>query len=100
MDLPRGRKLRIDGHGKAQLVPHQHQLLGIFGVAHPGNGVLCAQLFCHDAGEQVRLVPAGGGNKQMSVLHTRLFQHTDGRAVAVHHHHIIGFQALLQHLGV
>ena len=52
-NLPGGGPLGIDDHGQAQFLPHEAELLFIFRVADAGDGVADAQLFGHQAGEDV-----------------------------------------------
>ena len=42
VDFARGGKFRVDRHGEAEFLAHQHKLLGILRIAHAGDGVLRA----------------------------------------------------------
>ena len=85
-----GRGLfRVDGHGKAQLSPHEPQLRLIFRVADAGDGMGHPQLLCHQTGKNVDLVAGGGGDQEIGLTHLRLFLHLIAGAVAADAHHII-----------
>ena len=100
-DLARGRKLRVDGERKAQFLAHDVQLLGIFGVAHPSDGVDAGvQLFGCKAAQQIDLVGAGGGDQQLGLVHLGLPQRFQGGRVALHRHYVVEVHVGLQYVGV
>lgn len=97
VDLRGGLVLGIDEHGQTEGLPHFENLLGVFRIPHPGDGV---ELLVHGVGrgaaEQVYFVCTGGGDEQIGVLHTGLPQHIHGCAVALNGDHVVplhtGFQ--------
>ena len=68
-------------------------------VAHAGNGVAVARLFCEHAAQQVQLVRAGDCDEHVRFLHARLGQGGDGRTVAENAHYIVGLPDML-HTGL
>lgn len=95
-----GGLLGIYREGQPQLLPHGDQLIRVLRVADPGDGVLDAQLFGGEAGQQVELVPAGGGDEHLRLFHAGLPEGGHGGAVAHHGHDVKLLGALGKHLGV
>ena len=98
-----GLVFRVNEHGQAEKLPHLENLLGILGVAYPGDGV---KLGIHGVGggaaQKVNFICPGGGDQQVRVPDTGLTKHVHGCAVALDGHDIVtlhaGFQR--QELGV
>ena len=88
-DLAGGGLLRIDDHGKAQILPHEAQLLFILRVADTGDGMAHAQLLGHQARHNVDLIAGGGGDQQVGLVRLRLLLHLIDGAVAADAHHIM-----------
>ena len=59
----------IDQHTDAQLLTHERELAGIFGIADAGDGVPCAELFGDQTGENIQLVRSRGGDKDVTLVH-------------------------------
>ncbi len=95
-----GGLLRVYGKGKPQLLPHGYQLVGIFRIPHPGDGMGCPQLLAGEAGQKVQLIPAGGGNEHVGLLRPRLPQRDHGGPVAGDRHHVQLLRAGIEHLRV
>ena len=64
-------------------------------VAHAGDGVAVARLFGEHAAQQVQLVRAGDCNEDIRLLHARLRQGGDGRAIAYNAQHVVAFGQVL-----
>ena len=99
-NLPGGGPLGIDDHGEAQFVPHEAELLFIFRVADAGDGVADAQLFGHQAGEDVQLVAGGGGDEELRLFHLRLPLYAVDRAVSADPHDIVNINDAVDQPGV
>ena len=99
-DFPGGGPLGIDGHGEAQLVPHETKLLFIFRIADAGDGVLRPQLPGDQTGEDIQLVAGGGGDQKLRPVHLRLFLHAVYRAVAADAHHIVDVDDVVDEPGI
>ena len=99
-NLPGGGLFRVDGHGKAQFLPHEAQLLFIFRVADAGNRVGNAQLLGHQTRQDIDLVAGGRGNEQVRLVGLRLFLDVVAGAVSAHPHHIININDVVHQLGI
>ena len=91
----------VDNQGQTEDIPHIINLLGVFRVADPGDGM---KLRIHGVGrgaaQQIDFVLAGGGDEKIRVLDLGLGQHGHGGAVALHAEHIVALHAFRQHLAV
>ena len=88
-DLAGGLQLRIDDHGKTQLLAQVRQLLAVVGIAHARDGrQIAARLLGDRAAQQVQLVRARHRNDEVGLLQPRLFKHAQARAVAADAHHV------------
>ena len=59
-----------------------------------------AQLFGHQAGEDVQLVAGGGGDEELRLFHLRLLLHAVDRAVAADSHDVVYIDDVVNELGV
>ena len=91
-----GGLLRVYCQGQAQLFPHGDELVGVLRIADAGDGVLRPQLLGGETGEQVQLVPAGGGDEQVGLLHPRRPEGGHGGPVAGDRHHVQALGALAE----
>ena len=98
-DLLRRCHLRVDDGRDADLLFDKVQLMAVGRVAHTGDGVAVARLSCEHTAQQVQLIRAGDCNEDIRLLHARLRQGGDGRAVAENAHHVVGFADVL-HTGL
>ena len=87
-DLLRGGMLGVDDHIKPDLAAQNGRVAEILRVAHARHGVLCAQLLCHQAADQVHLVVFRNGDEQIRLAHARLKQDARACAVALHAHNV------------
>ena len=79
-----GRQLGIDRHGQAEVFPHEHELLRVFGIAHARNGVLRAKLVRNKAAQHVAFVGRRGRHQQVGLGHAGLKLYGVADAVAQH----------------
>ena len=94
-DFPRGGLLRVDDHRQAQFVAHKVQLLFVLRVADTRDGVLGAQFFGDQAGQNVDLVAGRGGDKQVCAVLEGFLLDLIAAAVAGHSAHIIDVYDIL-----
>ena len=94
------RLLRIDGHGEAQLVAHEPQLLFVLWIADAGDGVLHAQLFRHQARQNIDFVTGCGGDQKLGLVHLRLLLHIVAGTISADGHHIINVDDIFNQLGI
>ena len=98
MDLSGGLLFRVDSHGKTENVPQTEDLLRVFRVADPGDGMqIGVNTMSGGAAKQVDLVRVGHSDQQLRVLHTGLLQHLQRSAVSVDSTHIKPLHAAFQH---
>ena len=83
-DLPRGGLLRVDDHGKAQLLAHKVELLFVLRVTDTRNSMRCTELFCYKAGQNIGLVAGGGGDEQVGAILKGVLLDVVAAAVARH----------------
>ena len=101
MDLGSRLLFRINSHGKTENVPHFIDLLYVFGISDPGDGMqLRIDAVGSGAAQQIDLVGTGGGDQQIRVPDAGLEQHVHGGAVAVDRHNIKALDAGVKHLAV
>ena len=91
--------LWIDGHGEAQLAPHEAELRLVLRVANAGDGVGHAQLFRHQAGQNIDLVTGGGGDQQIRLAYLRLLLDLIAGSVAADAHNVIDIDNVFYELG-
>ena len=87
-NVRRRGQLRIDGHGKPQLLLDEADLFIITGVAHPCDGLAVSRLSGDQAAQQIYLVLVGNGDQKIRFLHARLLLHPVAGGIAVDAHHI------------
>ena len=95
-----GLKLGVDGHTEPQIVFEKIHLRCIFGISYTCDGVSYAQIFCNEASQQIALVQTCSGNKQVGLVHTRLFLYIDRCTVAQQSHNVVSFGILSESVGV
>ena len=82
-DITGSLPLRVDRKRKPHLLLHESQLTFVFHAAHPGNGILGAQLFGGHAGDHIDLILAGSGNDEIRLTGPGLLLHSISGAIAL-----------------
>ena len=78
---------------------HFVDLVGILRVANSGDGMQSGvQGVGSGAAQKIHFVGAGGGNKQIRILHTGVQQHLHGGAVAMNGDDIVALQTAAENL--
>ena len=98
--LVSGVLLRVDGHGEAQLVAQQVELIGVVRRADAGDRAPAAEPLGKHAAQQVQLVLRRAGDHDVAVLHVRLPHRSGGRAVAADRHAVQRVADVLHHVAV
>lgn len=75
-------EVRIDRHRESELIFHHKELIGVIGITDPGDGMSGAQFFSQHTAEEVKLITAGSGDKEVSVLDAGFFLDRVASAVA------------------
>ena len=99
-DLLRAGEFGVDDHVKPDLAAQDRRVAEVFGVAHARDRVLGAELFRHQAADEVRLVVFGNGDDEVRLAHTRAQQHAGAGAVALHTHDVQGILGALERVRI
>ena len=84
----RGGIFGVDDHIKPDLAAQDRCIAEILGVAYAGDRVLRAELFRHQAADEVDLVVFRNGDEKVRLAHARLQKDAGARAVALHTHDV------------
>ncbi len=98
-DITGSLPLRVDRKRKPHLLLHESQLTFVFHAAHPGNGILGAQLFGGHAGDHIDLILAGSGNDEIRLTGPGLLLHSISGAIALDAQNIQFLRQALRHAG-
>ena len=87
-DLRCAGKLGVESHAQAEILLHELERGIIFRIAHARNGVVHAELFGDQAGEQILLVRGHDGDDQIGLRNASLGLCFDADAVALDGHDV------------
>ena len=82
-------QLRVNSHGKPQLLPQKQHLLEVVRIAHPGNDMPGAVFPGHDAAQNVEFIRGCQRHEQLRPGNARLLLHLQGSAGSADAQHIV-----------
>ena len=96
-NLMGGRLFGIYGHGQAEIVPHEAELLFVPGIADSGYGMGRAEFPRQQTDQHVDLVRAGGGDDKVRLARSRVLLDAVKGAVSAYSENVAGVHELLDH---